>query len=143
MRDRRRLPIPAARRIAVLLHQPPSGVMEPYGLEPINALTPSRKDGYIPHSPLQEHEPSVHWVMLNLSFPRCLYYPFYATNGQTGQCGWLLPLSARPVDIDASGDSKNFIGSTNGSLASFLGIPFAKPPYALTSVRLCHALTPV
>jgi carboxylesterase type B len=33
------------------------------------------------------------------------------------------------VDINASRNSKDFVGSTNGSLASFLGIPFAQPPY--------------
>ena len=35
-----------------------------------------------------------------------------------------------PVDIDALHNAKNFTGSVNGNLTSFLGIPFAKPPYA-------------
>ena len=34
------------------------------------------------------------------------------------------------TDIDALRNPKDFIGSTNGSLTSFLGIPFAQPPYA-------------
>jgi len=33
-----------------------------------------------------------------------------------------------PVDVDLPWDTKDFVGSINGSLISFLGIPFAKPP---------------
>jgi hypothetical protein len=40
------------------------------------------------------------------------------------------PCDFHSMDIDALHNSKDFIGSTNGSLTSFLGIPFAQPPYA-------------
>jgi len=54
------------------------------------------------------------------------------------------PYDFHPVDIDALRNSKDFIGSTNGNLTSFLGIPFAKPPYvSLNSIRFYHVLTPV
>ena len=43
--------------------------------------------------------------------------------------------------IDASCNSKNFTGSTNGSLTSFLGIPFAKPPYGPMLICFYHVLT--
>jgi len=76
----------------------------------------------------QEHERRVHWVGFNLPFLRRLY-SCYTTHDHTGRCGRLLSLTVRPVDTDVSRNLKNFIGSTKGGLTSFLGIPFAKPPY--------------
>ena len=53
------------------------------------------------------------------------------------------PYNSYPVDVDVSGYVKNFVGSTNGSLTRFLGIPFAKPPYASpVSTHFYSALTP-
>jgi hypothetical protein len=52
------------------------------------------------------------------------------------------PRDVHLVDIEASRNLKDFIGSTNGSLTSFLGIPFAKPPYAsLITTRSYCVLT--
>ena len=45
------------------------------------------------------------------------------------------------TDTDAPRIPKNFTGSTNGSLTSFLGIPFAKPPYGSMTICFYHALT--
>ena len=63
--------------------------------------------------------------------------------------GWIMQLVAdscdfHSADIDASGNAKNFIGSTNGSLTNFLGIPYAKPPCAsLMTARFYCVLIPV
>jgi len=46
------------------------------------------------------------------------------------------------ADTDAPRNSKDFTGLTNGSLTMFLGIPFAKPPYASPmSIRFYCVLT--
>ena len=42
---------------------------------------------------------------------------------------------------DALRNLKNFIGSTKGGLSSFLGIPFAKPPYVPMSPQCYDVLT--
>ena len=47
-----------------------------------------------------------------------------------------------PMDVDALHNLKDFTGSVNGSLTSFLGIPFAKSPYAqLMLFRFDHVVT--
>ena len=45
------------------------------------------------------------------------------------------------MDTDGSHNLKNFIGSAKGGLTSFLGIPFAKPPYVSASARFYQVLT--
>ena len=47
------------------------------------------------------------------------------------------PCDLYSVDTDALRNSKDFMGSTDGSLTRFLGIPFAKPPYV--SLILAHS----
>ena len=52
------------------------------------------------------------------------------------------PYNFHPVDVDVSRYAKNLVGLTNGSLTSFLGIPFAKPPcVSPVSTHLYSALT--
>ena len=64
--------------------------------------------------------------------------PLVRLDNAVGSYPWNLHLA----DIDVSGNLKDFIGSTNGSLTSFLGIPFAKPPYAsLMTTRSYCGLT--
>jgi hypothetical protein len=81
--------------------------------------------------------------MLPLPAPVLLHAP------KNQWSGWIMRLVTDPcdfhsVDIDASGDAKNFVGSTNGSLTSFLGIPYAKPPcVSLMTTRSHCVLTPV
>jgi carboxylesterase type B len=54
------------------------------------------------------------------------------------------PCDLHSADTDASRNMKNFIGSTNGRLTSFLGIPYAKPPCAsLITARPYCVLTSV
>ena len=132
--------------------QPPSAVIKPLTRlwsrhwrcthEHINALPPSQRDAHVSDSLHPGTKPcSLAWV-LSLSPSLALPSP-HTTKDQW--LGWTTRYVTDPhalsAHIDASCNSKNFTGSTNGSLTSFLGIPFAKPPYGPMSICFYHALT--
>jgi hypothetical protein len=115
-------------------------------LEPINTFTPTQRDVCTPHSPPRAPGAtscSLGWV----SFPLPLPAPLLLCPTKDRWSSWIMRLVTDPydfhsVDTDVSRNSKDFIGSTNGSLTSFLGIPFAKPPYpSLVSTHSGHVLT--
>ena len=113
-------------------------------LEFINELTPTWRDAHVPDSHLHPGTTScsLGWVLSLLPSP-ALPSPHPIKDQWLG---WTMRYVTGPhalsAYIDASCNSKNFTGSTNGSLTSFLGIPFAKPPYGPMTIRFYHVLTP-